>query len=101
MTSSGLLGTVTQTPSTNPVVIGTYIDVDCLCHQLRRYDLADALFLVPIDPDTEYVSGSAYGGAYPLTAAYAAQLAVEKGLADLATQPKDAILTTWWRSPGR
>ena len=78
-----LFGEVTQTASTSPVVPGTFIDV-AVSASNSGGDVANALFLAPIDPDTLYVDGSAYGGAMPLTAAYAAQLAAEKGLTELA-----------------
>ena len=94
-----LSGTVMQTPSTNPVVMGTYIDIDVSATNSSA-TLDDALFMAPIDPDTEYVMGSAYGGAYPLTAAYAAQLAAEKGLPSLADaaegrSPDDVVAVAW------
>ena len=94
-----LAGMVMQTPSTNPAVIGTFIDIDVSASNSSA-TLADALFLAPVDPDTVYVPGSAYGGAYPLTAAYAAQLALEKGLPDLAEaaegrNPDDVVAVAW------
>ncbi len=92
-------GSVTQTASTSPVVPGTFIDVDVSASNSNG-DLADGLFLAPIDPDTMYVDGSAYGGAMPLTAAYAAQLAAEKGLAELAAEaagraPEEVVAVAW------
>jgi uncharacterized repeat protein (TIGR01451 family) len=85
-------GSVTQTASTSPVVPGTYIDVDVSASNSNG-DLADALFLAPIDPDTIYVEGSAYGGAMPLTATQAD----EKGMADLAAgrAPEDVVAVGW------
>ncbi len=92
-------GMVTQTASTNPAVMGTYVDVMVNATNIGSA-LPDGLFMVPVDPDTEYVMGSAYGGAYPLTAAYAAQLAAEKGLTDLANLaveagPEDVVAVAW------
>ena len=92
-------GMVSQTPSTNPAVMGTYLDVNVNTTNTGGA-VEDALFMVPVDPDTEYVMGSAYGGAYPLTAAYAAQLAAEKGLTDLADaaagrNPDDVVAVAW------
>ncbi len=92
-------GMVTQTASTNPAVMGTYLDVNVNTTNTGGA-VADALFMVPVDPDTEYVMGSAYGGAYPLSAAYAAQLAAEKGLTDLANaaegrNPDDVVAVAW------
>jgi hypothetical protein len=85
-------GDVTQTASTNPVVPGTYIDVDVSASNSGA-DLLDALFVAPIDLDTMYVDGSAYGGAMPLTATQAA----EKGMADLAAgrAPEDVVAVGW------
>ena len=92
-------GAVSLTPSTNPAVMGTYLDVSVNATNVGGA-VADALFMVPIDPDTEYVMGSAYGGAYPLTASYAAQLAVERGLSDLAAlaadAPADEVVAVAW-----
>jgi hypothetical protein len=85
-------GDVTQTASTNPVVPGTYIDVDVSASNSGA-DLLDALFVAPIDLDTMYVDGSAYGGAMPLTAAEASA----KGLTDLAAgrAPEDVVAVGW------
>jgi hypothetical protein len=75
-------GQVTQASNTNPTVIGSTVGVRVEVNNVGS--LVDALFVLPIDPDTSYVVGSAYGGAMPLTAAYTVQLAAERGLADLA-----------------
>ncbi|HSN76882.1 MAG TPA: S8 family serine peptidase [Anaerolineae bacterium] len=85
-------GAVTQTASTSPVVPGTYIDVDVSASNSGD-DIADAFFVAPVDPDTIYVEGSAYGGAMPLTATQAA----EKGMADLAAgrAPEDVVAVAW------
>jgi hypothetical protein len=87
-----IFGDVSQTASTNPVVNGTYIDVDVSASNSGD-DIVDALFLAPIDPDTMYVAGSAYGGAMPLTAAEAAA----RGLTDLAAgrAPEDVVAVGW------
>ncbi len=61
-----IFGDVSQWASTNPVVNGTYIDVDVSASNSGD-PIADGLFLAPIDPDTMYVDGSAYGGAMPLS----------------------------------
>ena len=92
-------GQITQTPSTNPAVMGTYVDVALNATNIGTA-LQDAFFLVPVDPDSVYVPGSAYGGAFPLTAAYAAQLAAERGLTDLAAlateaMPDDVVAVAW------
>ncbi|HSN77074.1 MAG TPA: pullulanase-type alpha-1,6-glucosidase, partial [Anaerolineae bacterium] len=88
-----LEGTVTQTASTSPVVPGTYIDVTVNVTNNTPDDIMDFLALAPIDPDTMYVSGSAYGGAFPLTAA----AALEKGMTDLAAgrAPEDVVAVAW------
>ena len=69
-------GMVDQTGSTNPVVEGTYVDVDVTATNIGGA-VADGMLIAPIDPDAEYVTGSAYGGATPLTASAAAKLAAE------------------------
>jgi hypothetical protein len=94
-----IFGEVSQWASTSPVVNGTYIDVDIAASNSGD-SLADGLFLTPVDPDTIYVDGSAYGGAYPLNAAAAAQLAAEKNLANLAAAaegraPEDVVAVAW------
>ncbi len=92
-------GTVDQTGSTNPVVEGTYVDVDVTATNIGG-TVADGMLIAPIDPDAEYVTGSAYGGATPLTAMAAAQLAAAKGLTDLAARangaaPDDVVAVAW------
>ena len=95
-------GSVTQTASTNPVVMGTYIDVAVNASN-NGPDIADALFLAPVDPDTVYVAGSAYGGAFPLTAVHVAKLATDKGLPELnnlvaaaaGRAPEDVVAVAW------
>jgi immune inhibitor A len=92
-------GTVNQSGSTTPVVMGSYVDVMVNSTNMGA-GLVDGLYLVPIDPDAEYVPGSAYGGAYPLSGAYAAQLAVERGLTELAALaaeagPDDVVAVAW------
>ena len=94
-----IFGDVSQWASTNPVVNGTYIDVDVSASNSGD-PIADGLFLAPIDPDTMYVDGSAYGGAMPLSAAYAAQLAAEKNLPGLAAAAEgrtaeDVVAVAW------
>jgi hypothetical protein len=95
-----LEGVVTQTASTSPVVPGAYIDVDVSVTNNTPDDIMDFLALAPIDPDTVYVMGSATGGAMPLTAVEAAQLAAEKGLPELAAKaagraPEDVVAVAW------
>lgn len=99
-----VFGEVTQTSSTTPVVNGSYIDVDVSASNSGD-PLADGLFLAPIDPDTVYVDGSAYGGAYPLNAAQAAQLAGEEISPLLAAAaegraPEDVVAVAWAGSFG-
>jgi immune inhibitor A len=81
-------GGITQTSNTTPTVIGSTVDVEVEVTNIGG--AVDAFFVLPIDPDTMYVMGSAYGGATPLTAAYAAQLAAERGLTDLANLAANA-----------
>jgi immune inhibitor A len=92
-------GGITQSASTNPAVAGTYVDVMANATNIGGA-LTDGLFLVPVDPDAEYVTGSAYGGAFPLSAAAAAQLAAERGLTELANlaaeaAPDDVVAVAW------
>ena len=92
----GLSGTVTQSPSTTPVVHGTYVDVAVSLTNHMSAEISDLFALSPIAPEAEYVMGSAYGGAFPMTASYAAQLGMERGigaLVDLADSraPDDVV----------
>jgi hypothetical protein len=85
--------------STSPVVGGTYVEVSAAISNVVDSGI-DTLAIIPIDPDTMYVPGSATGGAYPLTASAATQLAAEKGLTDLATHaagaaPEDVVAVAW------
>ncbi|HNS02625.1 MAG TPA: immune inhibitor A [Anaerolineae bacterium] len=95
-------GSVQQAGRTNPVVEGTYIDVDVMATNIGGA-VADGLFLAPIDPDAMYVDGSAEGGAYPLNAAAAAQLAAARGLTDLAARAEgaapDEVVAVAWSGP--
>ena len=72
-----------QTPSTNPAVIGTYVDVSLNATNIggaaRRRALPGAC-----RSGQRVHRRQRLGGAFPLTAAYAAQLAAERGLTDLA-----------------
>ncbi|HNS03698.1 MAG TPA: pullulanase-type alpha-1,6-glucosidase, partial [Anaerolineae bacterium] len=99
----GLGGAVTQTASTSPVVPGSYIDVAVRVANHTPDAIADFLALAPIDPDTVYVAGSATGGATPLSAAQAAQLAALKNLSGLAAAaegraPEDVVAVAWMGS---
>ena len=91
-------GSVMLSGSTNPVVVGTYVDVSAAISNVVDSAI-DTLAIIPIDPDTMYVSGSAYGGAMPLTGTQAAQMAAEKGLTDLAARaaaaPDDVVAVAW------
>lgn len=81
-------GVITQTSNTDPTVEGSTVEVNFSGQNVGG--ALDAFFIMPLDPDEEYVMGSAYGGATPLTAAYAAQLAAERGLDDLAALAANA-----------
>jgi subtilisin family serine protease len=87
-----IFGDVSQTASTSPVVPGAYIAVDFSASNSGA-DILDAFFVAPIDLDTMYVMGSAYGGAMPLTAMEAA----ERGMTDLAAgrAPEDVVAVGW------
>ena len=92
-------GQVVQTPSSDPVVMGSFVKVAVNATNVGS-PAADGMLIAPIDPDAEYVTGSAYGGATPLTAMAAAQLAAAKGLTDLAARangaaPHDVVAVAW------
>lgn len=63
-------GVVSQTANTQPVVHGTTVRVDV--HAVNIGGAVEGRLVVAIDPDTEYVEGSATGGATPITADEAA-----------------------------
>ena len=70
---------------------GSHIDVNVKATNIGG--VMDAFFYVPIDADVAYVPDSAYGGAYPVTAAAAAGLAAKYGEASLAA-PEGAAADT-------
>lgn len=74
-------GAITHTPSTTPVVRGTTIKVDVKATNIGSP--INGLFIAPLDTEEAYVEGSAYGGAFPVTAAQAASLAKQQGGAKL------------------
>ena len=106
-TTPRINGSVTQTASTTPVVHGTYVDVAVSLTNNSDADIPDAFAIVPIDPDTEYVMGSATGGAYPVNARYATQLIRERGLQgaealsglDLSGKSPDEVVAVAWAGP--
>ena len=75
-------GAVTQTPGAAVVTMGTDLDVKVQATNIGG--AVNAFFFVPISPNAEYVPGSAYGGAFPVTAGEAAQLAAKYGQASMA-----------------
>ena len=75
-------GAVIQTPNTDPVIRGSLIDVDVAASNIGS--ALDSFFFLPLSPGVEYVPGSAYGGAFPLTAGALASLAAEREIQDLA-----------------
>ena len=75
-------GKLTQTPDSKPVILGSDIDVNVKATNIGG--MMDGFFFVPISPNTAYVPGSVYGGAYPVTASAAAGLAAKYGKANLA-----------------
>ncbi len=75
-------GSVEQVSSTDPVVKGSIVDVTV--HARNIGGAINSEIVLPLDPDTAYVLDSVWGGAVPLTAAAAAELAAEKGIEDLA-----------------
>ncbi len=90
------------------MVPGTFVDVAVSVTNNTPDDIASFLALAPIDPDTMYVMGSAYGGAFPLTAAHVAKLATEKGLPELdnlvaaaaGRAPEDVVAVAWMGAAG-
>ena len=102
-----ITGTVTQTASTTPAVHGTYVDVAASLTNSTGADISNAFALVPIDPDTEFVTGSASGGAFPLNARAAAQLIQERGLQgaealsglDLSGKSPEDVVAMGWAGP--
>ena len=106
-TTPRINGSVTQTASTTPVVHGTYVDVAVSLTNNTDADIMDAFAIVPIDPDTEYVMGSATGGAYPVNARFATQLIRERGLQgtealsglDLSGKSPDEVVAVAWAGP--
>jgi hypothetical protein len=65
-------GQVGQTASLQPAIRGAMVSVDI--QATNTGSPADALFIAPLDDEEEYVGGSAYGGAYAVTAAEAKAL---------------------------
>lgn len=70
-------GSVTQTASSAPVVKGSTVDVAVKATNIGSP--VNGIFVVPLDTEEEYVEGSAHGGAFPVTAAQAAELAKQAG----------------------
>ena len=66
-------GAVTQTASSAPAVRGSTVRVDISTTNVGSP--ATGLFIAPLDDEEAYLEGSAYGGAFPVTAAQAAALA--------------------------
>ncbi len=78
-------GSVTQTSNTQPAIKGSAVKADVQATNIGSP--ATALFIAPLDDEEEYVAGSAYGGAFPVTAAQASQMA---GVATAAGLSPDA-----------
>jgi len=75
-------GAVIQTPNTDPVIKGSLIDVNVAATNIGS--ALNSVFVLPLSPGVEYVPGSAYGGAFPVTAGALASLAAEHDIQDLA-----------------
>ena len=75
-----LIGTVTQTPSADPLVYGDYVEVDVSLLNETTEDIDDGSAIVWLDDEVTYVDGSAYN-ATPLTAMQAADLLARMGQA--------------------
>ncbi len=73
-----LEGSITQTPSADPLVYGDSVAVDVNLLNATSDDIADGSAIVWLDDEVTYVDGSAYN-ATPLTAMQAADLLARMG----------------------
>ena len=92
-------GGITQTPSDDPLMYGDTVDVEVDATNIAtRID--DGLVLVPLDNAVTYVDGSAWGGAYPLTAAQVAELSAKYGIdagdVGIKAAAADAVVAIAW-----
>jgi hypothetical protein len=82
-------GEVVQTPSSNPVVMGNTVKVEV--HATNIGSPVNGLFIAPLDDEETYVEGSVTGGAFPVTAAQARELAGKAGAASVEGLRADAM----------
>jgi immune inhibitor A len=83
-----IMGEVRQTPSSDPLVLGSTVKVDV--HATNVGSPVNGLFIAPLDDEEAYVEGSATGGAFPVTAAQARELAGSAGVASVEGLRSDA-----------
>ncbi|MGE5603114.1 MAG: hypothetical protein ACM30E_08685, partial [Nitrososphaerales archaeon] len=81
-------GVVTQTPSSLPIVNGSTVKVDVKVTNIGSP--INGLFIAPIDAEEGYVADSVYGGAFPITAAMAQEMAAKAGIAKIDGLPEAA-----------
>ena len=74
-------GQVVQTPSSDPLVMGSFVKV--AVNATNVGSPVNGLFIAPLDEEEQYVDGSATGGAFPVTAAQARELAGAAGVASV------------------
>ena len=92
-------GPVTQTASTSPVVPGTFIDV-AVSASNSSADLADALFLAPIDPDTHVRQRQRHRRRDAADRSLRRPVGGREGSDDLAAEaagraPEDVVAVAW------
>lgn len=78
----GFDGRVTQLSSAQPAIKGSAVKVDVQATSIGSP--VTGLFIAPLDDEETYIAGSAYGGAFPVTAAQARGLIGPAGAAALA-----------------
>ena len=87
-------GSIVQTPSDDPLMFGDTVDVHVNVNNIGAW--TDAFAVSHIDRDTEFVS--AYGGAYPLTAAEVMERGIDMGIVSAAAaeaEPSDVVGVAW------
>ena len=96
-------GAVTQTPNATPLVKGGVVKVGVKATNVGS-PLNNGFVFLPLSAGVEYVPGSVYGGAFPLTAAMAAELRAKQGIAVLAGVPEgvdaEKVVGVGWMGSG-
>ncbi|MCO6450023.1 MAG: immune inhibitor A [Caldilineales bacterium] len=92
-------GSVTQTPSADPLMYGDTVDVHVNATNIGSR--VDSTVIVLLDHDVKFVSAS--GGAYPLTMGALSEMAaahnVDLGVAAASAQPGDVVAVAWQQNP--